>query len=161
MSENNLFGPERTSQTIMLDDVRTLGFAEYGPTDGYPVFDLHGLPGSRYEGKLFGTAAIEHNARIITIDRPGVGLGSRQLGRTLLDHAKDVQVVAKHLDIQKFSVMGVSGGGPYALACAYALPPSQLRSIAVVAGCAMYNPNTYKDMVTANKWMFWALKAAP
>jgi pimeloyl-ACP methyl ester carboxylesterase len=57
--------------------------------------------------------------------------------------------------------MGVSGGGPYALACAYAIPPSQLRSVALVAGCGAYDADTAKGMGAANRWMFWALKAAP
>ena len=161
MADQPLFDPERTSQTLKLEDGRTLGFAEYGPKDGYPIFDLHGLPGSRFEGKLFESPAFEHNARIITIDRPGIGLSSPQPGRTILDHAKDVQALASHLGLKTFSIMGVSGGGPYALACAYAIPPSQFRSVALVAGCGIYKPETCKDMMAINKWMFWALKAAP
>lgn len=161
MASTSLFDERRTNQTITLQDGRTLGFAEYGSTDGYPIFDLHGLPGSRFEGKLFEAPALEHNARIITIDRPGVGLSSPQPGRTILDHAKDVQALAAHLKLDKFSIMGVSGGGPYALACAHAIPPSQLRSVALVAGCGTYKPDTCKDMMAVNKWMFWALKVAP
>jgi pimeloyl-ACP methyl ester carboxylesterase len=137
---------ERTSQTITLEDGRTLGFAEFGPKDGFPIFE---------------SAAFEHNARIITVDRPGVGISSPQPGRTALDHAKDIQSLANHLSISTFSIVGVSGGGPYALACAYAIPPSQLRSVALVAGCGVYNAETAKGMGAANRWMFWALKAAP
>jgi pimeloyl-ACP methyl ester carboxylesterase len=161
MASPLLFDPDRTNQTHTLSGGRVLGFAEYGPKDGYPIFDLHGLPGSRLEGKLFEIPAREHNARIITIERPGVGLSSPQPGRTILDHAKDVQALAAHLGLEAYSIMGVSGGGPYALACAYEIPPEQLRSVAVVAGCGVYDPETCKSMMKANQWMFWALKAAP
>ena len=105
MANESLFYPERTDQILTLDDRRTLGFAEYGPKDGYPIFDLHGLPGSRFEGKLFEAPATERNARIITIDRPGIGLSSPQPGRTILDHAKDVTAIAAHLGLDSFSVM--------------------------------------------------------
>ena len=154
MAASPLFDEKRTSQTITLEDGRTLGFAEYGSENGYPIFDLHGLPGSRFEGKLFETPAFEQNARIITVDRPGVGLSSPQLGRTTLDHAKGIQALVAHLKLKTFSIMGVSGGGPYALACAYAMPPSHLRSVALVAGCGTYKPDTCKDMMAVNKWMF-------
>jgi pimeloyl-ACP methyl ester carboxylesterase len=106
---------ERTSQTITLGDGRTLGYAEFGPKDGFPIFHLHGVPGSRFEGKFFESAAFEHNARIITVDRPGVGISSPQPGRTALDHAKDIQSLASHLGISTFSVVGVSGAGPMPL----------------------------------------------
>ena len=161
MANPALFDHERTNQTLTLSDGRTLGFAEYGAQDGYPIFDLHGLPGSRLEGKLFETPALEHNARIITIERPGIGLSSPQPGRTILGHAEDVQALAAHLKLETYSIMGVSGGGPYGLACAYAIPPQHLRSVAVVAGCGIYDSETCKTMMKANQWMFWALKAVP
>lgn len=151
----------RTSQTLTLEDGRTLGYAEFGPSDGHPIFHFHGLPGSRLEGKLFESFAVEHNARIITVDRPRIGLSSPQPGRTALDHVRDVQALAAHLQINRFSVMGVSGGGPYAIACAYVMPPSQLKKAAVVAGCGLWNPETAQGMNVANRWMFWGLNAAP
>lgn len=160
MSAAQRFG-ERQSQTTTLEDGRTLGYAEVGVEDGYPIFHQHGLPGSRYECNLFGPAAIEHNARIITIDRPGIGISSPQPGRTAVDHAKGIQALAKRLNISTFIVMGVSGGGPYGLACAYAIPPSQLKRVAIVAGWGMYKEDTAKEIMTANRWMFWAFKAVP
>lgn len=143
----------RTSQTLTLEDGRILGFAEFGSESGYPIFHLHGLPGSRYEGKLLESAASENNARIVTVDRPGVGLSSPQPNRTALDHAKDLQALAAHLDIDRFSIVGVSGGGSYALACAYAIPSSQLKSVAVVAGVGQYRPETCKNMGATNRWV--------
>lgn len=151
----------RTSQTITLEDGRTLGYAEYGPATGRPIFHLHGLPGSRFEGKLFEPAAFLHNARIISIDRPGVGLSSPQPGRTAIDHARDVQALAAHLKLNTFAVMGVSGGGPYGFACAYAIPPSQLTKSAIVVGCGTWKSETAKGMHRANSWVFWGFNTVP
>ncbi|KAK3614785.1 hypothetical protein LTR56_027021 [Elasticomyces elasticus] len=56
--------------------------------------------------------------------------------RTVLDHAKDVVTLADYLQLEAYAVIGISGGGPYALACAYALPSSaskpSLRAVSVV-----------------------------
>ncbi|EON65780.1 hypothetical protein W97_05019 [Coniosporium apollinis CBS 100218] len=124
----------RESQTLSLPDGRTLGFAEYGSSTGTPVFFFHGLPGSRLEGGDWDSAAQKLNARIIAPDRPGMGLSSFQPRRRLLDWPADVHQLAHHLGLKRYHVMGGSGGGPYALACAKVLPRETLRAIGVVAG---------------------------
>jgi pimeloyl-ACP methyl ester carboxylesterase len=121
---------EQTTR-VQLPDGRHLCYACHGPADGEPVFLFHGEPGSR----LFmpGTdAAIRQHVRLITVDRPGYGRSDLQPGRTLLDWAGDIACLADHLEIERFSVLGVSGGGPHALACAYRIP-ERLRGVAIAS----------------------------
>lgn len=144
-----------SSATLTLPDGRKLGYAQYGSPTGQPIFYLHGLPGSRLEGAGFDTPGAQAGARIIAIDRPGIGWSTPHAGRTLLDHAKDVEHLAKHLELHHYSVLvrrtpfpstasnrvltppaaqGISGGGPYALACAAALPRENLKCVSIVCG---------------------------
>lgn len=122
------------SATVTLPDGRTLSYAQYGLLTGPAVFYLHGLPGSRLEGALFDAPAITPRARIISVERPGYGLSSPQPDRTILDHAKDIDYLARHLDLESYAVLGISGGGPYALACAAALPADRLKAVLLICG---------------------------
>lgn len=108
--------------TVPLEDGRTLAYAEFGDPDGIPVFVFHGGVGSRGFGLLFEAAAHETGVRVITPDRPGYGRSDPDPDRTLLDWPADVAALADALDLDRFGVLGVSGGGPYAAACGYALP---------------------------------------
>ncbi|TAQ91199.1 hypothetical protein B7494_g488 [Chlorociboria aeruginascens] len=123
-----------SSATLILPDGRKLGYAQYGSLTGRPIFYLHGLPGSRMEGAYFDEPGLELGARIISVDRPGMGWSSPQPGRTLLDHPKDLEHLAQHLELEDYRVLGISGGGPYALACAMALPREKLKCVSIVCG---------------------------
>ncbi|KIW04740.1 uncharacterized protein PV09_04469 [Verruconis gallopava] len=122
------------SYTITLPDGRKLGYAVYGSPEGKPILLHHGLAGSRLDGAAFHGLGKELNARIIGIDRPGMGLSTAQPNRTLLGFAKDVEHLTNYLKLDKYAVMGISGGGPSTLACAKALPATQLKAVAVVVG---------------------------
>ncbi|KAK4552000.1 hypothetical protein LTR86_010677 [Recurvomyces mirabilis] len=122
------------SGTYVLDDGRRIAYNICGATEGHTVFHLHGWPGSRTECSLFAVQAAELGVRIVAIDRPGIGLSAPQPRRKALDHALDIRQVAKHLGVKEYSVMGVSGGGQYALACAFCIPPEELISVALVCG---------------------------
>jgi len=122
------------SSSITLRDGRQLGYADLGSPTGTPIFALHGTPGSRIDYEFWHRTAVSLNARILSLDRPGIGLSSPQPGRTLLDHAADVEQLAAHLHIDSYSVVGMSGGGPYALACAAALPANKLKAVMLVCG---------------------------
>lgn len=130
------------SSAFTLPDGRKIGYAQYGHPNGKPIISLHGILGSRLESALFDADAKEVGARIIAIERPGIGLSSpdpRALReRLVLDHARDVEALAEHLRLEEYAVLGTSGGGPYALGCAHALPAStskpSLRAVAIVTG---------------------------
>jgi pimeloyl-ACP methyl ester carboxylesterase len=123
----------RTQQRLRLPDGRRLGYAEYGDARGLPVFYFHGFPGSRLEACLAEKEALSQGIRLISVDRPGYGLSDGKQNRMLLDWADDTVYLAEFLGIQRFSVVGVSGGGPYAAACAFKIP-HLLHRIAVVCG---------------------------
>lgn len=66
--------------------------------------------------------AAQRGIRLIAVDRPGYGLSGPQPGRTMLDWPDDIAALTHTLDLQRFAIIGFSGGSPYALACAYKLP---------------------------------------
>jgi pimeloyl-ACP methyl ester carboxylesterase len=118
---------------LVLGDGRRLGYAQYGRPDGEPIMFFHGHPGSRLEASLAHEAAAASGFRVIALDRPGYGLSDFQPGRAITDWPADVAQAADALGIDRFSVAGGSGGGPYALACAWRLPGRVTRA-AVISG---------------------------
>jgi pimeloyl-ACP methyl ester carboxylesterase len=104
-----------------LSDGRALGYAEWGSPDGVPVLGFHGTSLSRL-AHLGEEAPRAAGVRLMLVDRPGYGLSDLHPGRTLLDWPRDIAELAGGLEIDRFAVFGMSGGGPHAAACAYALP---------------------------------------
>jgi len=127
----------REAQTLTLRGGRRLGYAEYGRPGGAPGFYFHGHPGSRLEPKFADEAATSAGVRVIALDRPGYGLSDFQPGRTILDWPRDVAEAADLLELERFAVLGASGGGPYALACAHAIPERITRA-GVISGAGPY-----------------------
>jgi pimeloyl-ACP methyl ester carboxylesterase len=119
------------SSFVRSPDGRELSFYEWGPVEGRPVFVLHGTPGSRYLRHVGGE--YERNfLRVITYDRPGYGRSSRLPGRTVAQSATDIATIADHLGLHRFAVVGISGGGPSALAAAAAMPDRVSRCATIV-----------------------------
>jgi pimeloyl-ACP methyl ester carboxylesterase len=112
---------------VALADGRQLAGAETGDPRGRPVLACHGLPGSRYQQHPDPALARARGVRLIHLDRPGFGLSSPHPRRTLADWPADVAAVADRLRLDRFAVAGVSGGGPFALACAALLPERVAR----------------------------------
>jgi pimeloyl-ACP methyl ester carboxylesterase len=123
---------DRLHQAIRLADGRVLGYAEYGPAAGPPLFIFHGLPGSRLAIPELWPAE-PATVWVIAPDRPGMGTSTFQPGRRLTDWADDVRQLADALGIKRFLVAGFSGGGPHALAVAHGLP-DRVIAAASVAG---------------------------
>jgi len=123
------------ADTVVMDlpDGRELAWVEAGHKRGPAVLALHGTPGSRLE-MVFDHKAIDASgARVIAPDRPGYGHSTYHKGRTLRGFADDMARLADHLKLERFAVLGVSGGGPHALACAYFLK-DRLTMAGVVGG---------------------------
>jgi pimeloyl-ACP methyl ester carboxylesterase len=116
-------------------DGRGLAVEEWGAPGGYPVFLLHGTPGSRLGPVPRSMVLYQLGIRLITFDRPGYGRSDRRIGRAVADVADDVRQIADRLELSEFAVLGRSGGGPHALACA-ALLPERTRRAAVLVGLA-------------------------
>jgi pimeloyl-ACP methyl ester carboxylesterase len=125
--------PQVHGQTIRLADGRRLGFAQWGDPHGTPVLEFRGFPSSSVGDAIDPAFLLANRIRRITVDRPGVGLSDYQPGRRLLDWPDDVLELADALGLDRFSVLGTSGGGPYALACACRIPGRLVR-VALVSG---------------------------
>lgn len=132
-----------TSGQARLPDGRRIGYADYGAADGFPVFYFHGSPGSRLEACLATEAAESQGVRLIAVDRPGYGLSDPRPDRQLLDWPDDVSALADTLGLKQFSVLGASGGGPYALACAFRLS-DRLHRVGLAAGLAPFREGRLK-----------------
>jgi pimeloyl-ACP methyl ester carboxylesterase len=97
--------------------------AEFGVPDGKPIFWFHGTPGARRQVPPNARAiAARTGLRIIGVERPGVGQSTRHLYASLSEWARDIGELADRLGVKRFGLAGLSGGGPYVLACAHGMP---------------------------------------
>lgn len=112
-----------------LSDGRILAYCEYGDPQGRVLFYAHGSPGSRFEGAMFAQKAAEYGFRFIATDRPGFGQSTFNPERTFLDYPQDISELADALGIDKFGVMGHSGGGAHTAVCGYAIPERLLFNL--------------------------------
>lgn len=146
---------------ITLQDGRKLAYLEYGKTNGRPVMLFHGTPGSRIWSLTDDMVAKQLGIRLISIDRPGYGLSDPKQNRTVLDWTEDVNELADQLKLQTFSIIGVSGGGAYAAACAYKLP-ERLRSVQIVSSATPFeNEKPPASMCRENRIAFFISKRLP
>lgn len=153
--------PRDDGTTITLRDGRSLGVLEVGDPTGRPLFYFHGHPGSRLEALLCDATAKRHRARIIAIDRPGYGLSEPRPGRQILDWPTDVAEIAERMRVERFGVIGVSGGGPYAAACAFAMP-LRVSCAALVAGVGPIDvPDATAGMMLVNKVVLRVSRVLP
>ncbi|KAJ5786607.1 alpha/beta hydrolase fold domain-containing protein [Penicillium pulvis] len=155
------------SDTLTLPSGRILAWKLYGGTlqekgaeKPAIVFYFHGYPGCSVEATLIPVELLQKsNIRCIAPDRPGMNMSTHYDERRILDWPTDVLAIADHLGVSRFFVLGVSGGGPYALACAYSVPRDRLQGVAVVS--SMY-PTTFstegmlpelKVLLAAGAWL--------
>ena len=121
---------------IAVGDDRQIGFAEFGDPQGRAIFWLHGTPGARrqipMEARVY---AEQRQIRLIGIDRPGIGSSTPYQYDTAFAFAEDLRTIADTLGVDKFEVIGLSGGGPYTLACAAAMP-DRVVAAGVLGGVA-------------------------
>lgn len=135
---------------MQLDDGRTLrGYDTGGAADdGVTVLWHHGSPqtGAPLEPLLL--AAAQRNIRLVTYARPSCGGSSPSIGRTVASAANDVRQLADTLGLGRFAVMGASGGGPHALACA-ALLGDRVTGVVSIAGLAPFTDERWFDGMVA------------
>jgi len=120
-------------RTTRLEDGRNLEYAEYGDPDGLPVLFFHGFLGSHHQARSAAAASRQHGLRLVAFNRPGVGASSPAPYRAVRDIAGDVRQLLDALDLEEVGLLAVSGGCPYALACACQLP-ERTRQVNVVSG---------------------------
>jgi pimeloyl-ACP methyl ester carboxylesterase len=167
--------------TVRTADGRRLSTQVHGDPEGRPVFLLHGTPGSRLGPHPRSAVLHRLGVRLISFDRPGYGESERLEGRRVADVAADVMAIADAHDLDRFSVVGRSGGGPHALACAALLPERTARA-AVLVGIAPHGAdgldwfdgmtqsnvveftagaNSYADIVAHTREVASAVRADP
>ncbi len=109
---------EMLDRSTTLGDGRNVSYAEFGDFQGFPVIHQHGHGNCRLEGEMFSRVARKLGIRLIVPDRPGYG-NSTFTRRSLLGWARDIKELTETLDVDEFSLLGISGGAPHVLACAH------------------------------------------
>ena len=120
-------------RTLHAYDTRADGIAGSQGTSGSPIAVLwhHGSPNIGSPPDPLFAAAEANGLRWVSYDRPGYGGSSPHDGRTVASAAADVAAVAEALGIGRFAVLGHSGGGPHALACAALLPERVIAAVSM------------------------------
>ena len=126
-----------TSSLLELSDGRSLELHVSGPDGAMPLLFHHGTPGSSGPLRIIERAAHERDLRYVTYSRPGYGGSSRHDGRRVVDAVDDSMAILDRLGADRCLVVGWSGGGPHAMACAARLEPAV--ATAVIAGVAPYD----------------------
>ena len=145
----------QTDKKIKLSDGRILGFAEYGDSLGFPVFYFHGGQESRLSSLFMDSTAKILNIRIISPDRPGIGISTFQDNRQFMDWGNDITQLANSLKLNKYSVFGLSGGAPHVLACILS-DSSRIENASIISGATPYDyKGTLKGMWFPVKLIHW------
>ena len=153
--------PIITDNILELPDGRRLGYASYGPADGWPILFFHGTPGSRHSAYLAGLLAEARGARTIALDRPGYGLSDPHHGREIHDWPDDVAIAAELLGLERFSIFGYSGGGPFALATA-AAHPERVASLTIVSGMGpLHTPESEARLSRRDRLVRFGMRRVP
>jgi pimeloyl-ACP methyl ester carboxylesterase len=125
------------SRSITVGGGRQLDMWLAGPADGLPLLFHCGTPGSGLPFGAFVETLATRGLRYVSFNRPGYGSSTRWPGRSVADVVEDAAAVLDHLGADRAHVVGWSGGGPHALACA-ALMPERVIGTAIIAGVAPY-----------------------
>lgn len=130
----------RTFQ-VTLADGRVLLVDERGPRDGPVVISQHGTPSSRRSVLGGWSRPAEFGVRHVSYDRPGYGGSTPSAGRSVADAARDVEELADLLGVGSFAGIGMSGGGPHALACTALLGDRVTRTLVAVGAGPIHLPD--------------------
>ncbi len=149
------------SKLLALKEGGSLAYAEYGDPNGIPVLFFHGWPSSKTMAQLTDRAARELGVRIISPDRPGICESAFQAERTLLDWPRVLEQLANHLRLERFHILAISGGAPYAYAVALRLP-ARVRAVAVVSGAPpIVDLSDDRGLLRLYRWMLALYRARP
>jgi pimeloyl-ACP methyl ester carboxylesterase len=145
---------------IQLKDGRRLGYRIYGSLQHQPVLYYHGTPSSSKEPmllKFYGVPLEEllkkYRLQLIAVDRPGMGYSDFHPDGSLLSFANDVYELLLHLNIERCHIMAWSGGGPYALATAFAFP-GMIGQVSILCGFTRRFDRHVLNEMGMNRWYF-------
>ena len=133
-------------RVVRLPDGRSLGYAQYGDPNGFPIVNAHGGMACRLDVAAAAPVANQVGVSLISPDRPGVALSDPQPGRTVLDWAHDVGDLLDQVDVDRSAAMGWSMGGQYAAAVGHALRHRVTR-VAIIAGAMpLTDPGKFEQL---------------
>lgn len=142
---------ERLPRHLTLPDGRRLAYWHFGAASGVPACYFHGFPGSGCEARLAHDRALAAGVTLIGVDRPGYGGSTFQRNRTINHWPGDVAALLDHLALDRVACVGVSGGAPYALACA-ALIPDRITTVSTISGLGpVVLPSLIEEMAAFNR----------
>lgn len=149
-----------STEVLTLSNGRLIAWYECGDVNSIlpPIFVFHSFPGSRLGAKLWHDPALKYGLRIISPDRPGVGLSTHDPHRTLLSYPADILELADYLQIPQFKVFGSGEGGPYVLACLKVLPKDRCIGGQIVSGIypfKLWTCGMAWDRRILIAWMYW------
>jgi pimeloyl-ACP methyl ester carboxylesterase len=116
---------------------RVVRVRDAGDPDGAVVMYFHGTPGSRLDLRFGEELAAEVGVRLVSFDRPGYG-GSTPAPFGLASTGADAHAVADALGVARFATLGVSGGGPGALAAAAVPGGGRVTRVGIASGAGPY-----------------------
>jgi pimeloyl-ACP methyl ester carboxylesterase len=125
--------------TITLPDARQFSYEILGDPDGVPLVVQHGTPGSWRQLAGLAATARDRGYRVIAPDRAGYGGSTFDPRRTIGSSARDVGALLDELGVSSCGIVGISGGGPTALAAGVLLG-GRINAIATVGGVAPMVP---------------------
>lgn len=149
------------SKFVPLKNGASLAYVEYGDPHGTPVFFFHGWPSSKTMAQLTDAAARELRVRIISPDRPGIWESAFQANRTLLDWPAVLEQLADQLGLDRFYILAISGGAPYAYAAGLRLR-ERLRAIAIASGAPpIVDLSDHSGLLKLYRWMLTLYRRSP
>jgi pimeloyl-ACP methyl ester carboxylesterase len=130
---------------------RAIKVRDAGDPSGYPLLYFHGTPGSRLDLAFGDNLAAEAGVRLVSFDRPGYG-GSSESSFGLTSVARDAVTIADHLGIDAFATLGLSGGGPFALATAL-IGADRVTRVGIASGAGPFEevPGAIDDLSEIDK----------
>lgn len=118
---------------LRLPDGRVMAYRIYGVRSGKPVYFFHGFPGSRIQAELVHDQAVAAGVELVAFDRPGFGASDSARATSVESIVSDVFNLSEALGHRRFAALGVSCGGPHALATAKLLS-ERVAAVGLLAG---------------------------
>lgn len=149
-----------SGSSFCFDHKSEISFLDRGPRDGKALLHFHGWPSSRIEQFAAQEVLEDLGIRWFSLDRPGYGHTAWSPKDTFQDWARRVGQWAESQNIRCFHVLGFSGGGPYAMACARYLP-AQARSLTLLGSLAPFGKGACPCDPPWKGWGGFVLHRAP
>lgn len=149
------------SRIVRTTSGRRVGVYEYGDPNGRPVFALHGTPACGAGFDWTDAPARERRLRVIAPDRPGIGHSDPVPMTCVADYPAELGALADALAIDRFALLGYSGGGPYALAVARELA-ERVEVVEIAAGAGEIGAwATLKELSRSDRELTWLAAHVP